>query len=218
MFTGLIETVGRVRRLERRGLGARLEIEVVWPDDEHPLKGDSIAVNGACLTATDPASERFGADLSPETLGRTLLGELKPGAAVNLERALRLGDRLGGHLVLGHVDGHIRVVAITRESGFERWRLSLPPALRTEVADKGSVALDGVSLTVSALEPDWFEVALIPETLNATTLGSLAVGDRMHLETDVLAKYVARRLAHSDDGPAPTERSAIDELFGDGRA
>ena len=216
MFTGLIETVGRVRQIERRGAGARLVIDAVWSDGEAPRHGDSVAVDGACLTATDPGPERFAADLSPETLSRTLLGQLRPGRTVNLERAVRLGDRLGGHLVLGHVDAHIRVVAITPDSGFQRWRMSLPPERLAEVADKGSVTLNGVSLTVSAIGPDWFEVALIPETLNATTLGSLRPGAHLHLETDVLAKYVARRLGGADKPSG--SGSAIEALFGGGHA
>jgi riboflavin synthase len=188
-------------------------IAVDWPDGEAPRRGDSIAVNGACLTATEPNPEHFAADLSPETLSRTLLEQLRPGDLVNLERAVRLGDRLGGHLVLGHVDARIRVVTITPDSGFQRWRLSLPREHATEVADKGSVTLHGVSLTVSAIGPDWFDVALIPETLDATVLGGTKVGEQLHLETDVLAKYVARRLAvgRSDGSP---HRTAIDDLFG----
>ena len=216
MFTGLIETVGSTRRLTRSGGGARLLIEVSWPDDSPPQRGDSIAVNGACLTAVESSPHTFAADLSPETLDRTLLGALSPGTPVNLERALKLGDRFGGHLVQGHVDAQIRLVAIHPEGSFQRWRLSLPAQHNREIASKGSVALDGVSLTVSALGTDWFEVALIPETLGTTTLGKLAVGARLHLETDVLAKYVARRL----DGPteSPSSPSAIDEIFGGGGA
>ncbi|HSN54973.1 MAG TPA: riboflavin synthase [Candidatus Sulfomarinibacteraceae bacterium] len=216
MFTGLIEAVGTVRRVARAGAGARLEVAASWPDDERLRRGDSVAVNGACLTAVEPNAGGFTADISPETLSRTLLGELRPGAAVNLERALKLGDRLGGHLVQGHVDARILILAIEPQGGFQRWRLSLPPEHRHEVAAKGSVALDGVSLTVSGLGPDWFEVALIPETLAATTLGGLRVGAAMHLETDVLAKYVARRLAGGDEPPAG--RSAIDAMFGGGGA
>ena len=216
MFTGLIETIGSMRRLLRSGGGARLEIEVKWPDDSPPLKGDSVAVNGACLTAVEPSAHAFAADLSPETLDRTLLGTLRPGTPVNIERALRLGDRFGGHLVQGHVDAQIRLVAIHPAGGFQRWRLSLPAEHGREIASKGSVAVDGVSLTVSALGDDWFEVSLIPETLSATTLGKLAVGALLHLETDVLAKYVARRIEGSSGPPAATP--AIDHLFGGGGA
>ena len=216
MFTGLIETVGTARRLTRSGGGARLEIEVSWPDDSPPQRGDSIAVNGACLTALEPSLHSFAADLSPETLEGTLLDELRPGHAVNLERALKLGDRFGGHLVQGHVDARISLVAIRPEGGFQRWRLSMPTEHSREISRKGSVALDGVSLTVSALGADWFEVALIPETLGATTLGRLAIGARLHLETDVLAKYVARHL--DDPGGTPSTPSAINEKFGGGGA
>jgi len=216
MFTGLIETIGTVRRLTRSSGGAKLEVEVEWPDGSTPVQGDSIAVNGACLTAIGPTASFFAADLSSETLTRTLLADLRPGVSVNLERALRLGDRFGGHIVQGHVDAHVRLVSVHPEGGFQRWRISLPPEHGREIASKGSVTLDGVSLTVSDLGTDWFEVALIPETLTATTLGTLSAGSRLHLETDVLAKYVARRL----DGAKETGRSstAIEELFGGGGA
>jgi riboflavin synthase len=217
VFTGLIETLGRVRRLARTGGGARLEIEAAWPDGEPPQPGDSIAVNGVCLTAVDPTAGAFAADLSPETLVRTLLGELRPATRVNLERALRLGDRLGGHVVQGHVDAPVRLLAIRPEGGFQRWRVELPRGHAREVAGKGSVALDGVSLTVAAVGDGWFEVALIPATLAVTTLGGLTAGARLHLETDVLAKYVARRLGSGPDEPA-TGRSAIEALFGGGGA
>jgi riboflavin synthase len=211
MFTGLIEAVGTVTALDRSGSGARLEVEVSWPDDENPRSGDSVAVNGACLTAVDPSATGFAADLSPETLHRTLLGTLGSGRAVNLERAIRLGDRLGGHIVQGHVDTTVRLLSIRPEGEFQTWRLSLPSEQAQEVALKGSVALDGVSLTVAGLGPDWFEVALIPATLDATTLGGMRQGANLHLETDVLAKYVAQRLERR--GP-----SALEEIFGGGNA
>jgi len=199
--------VGTVRSLRKSGAGARLEIDVQWSDQELPAVGDSVAVNGACLTVLEPAATGFAADLSPETLNRTLLGELRNGGRVNLERALRLGDRIGGHLVQGHVDGVIHVIAIQPQGGFSRWRLSLPKAHARELAPKGSVAIHGISLTVADVGNDWFDVALIPETLRATNLEDCRAGERLHMETDVLAKYVARRL----DGDG---RSAIDELFG----
>ncbi len=209
MFTGLIEAVGNVARLDRRGAGARLRVEASWPDNDLPAAGDSIAVNGACLTVIDPSPMEFSADLSPETLDRTLLSDLRTGDRVNLERALRLGDRVGGHIVQGHVDGATRVISIRPESGFQRWRLALPAELAGEVASKGSVTVEGVSLTVAALGPDWFEIALIPATLEATTLGRVVAGAHLHLETDVLAKYVSQRL----DGPGP---SALEKIFGGG--
>jgi len=210
MFTGLVESVGTVRGLVRSGAGGRLEVAATWPDDELPCAGDSVAVNGACLTVLGPDGLGFAADLSPETLSRTLLARLRPQDPVNLERAMRPTDRLGGHIVQGHVDAVTRVVSIRDEGGFSRWRIALPPEHAAEIASKGSVALDGVSLTVAAVGEDWFEVALIPETLRATTLGRLRPGASMHLETDVLAKYVARRLGLGG-GP-----SAIDEMFGGG--
>jgi riboflavin synthase len=211
MFTGLIETVGTVDALRRSGGGARLKISARWPDREIPEKGDSIAVNGACLTAVEPSATGFAADLSPETLQRTSLGELGSGLAVNLERALKLGDRLGGHIVQGHVDATVQLLSVRPAGGFQTWRLSLHTAQKQEVALKGSVTLDGVSLTVADLGADWFEVALIPATLEATTLGALRAGTKLNLETDVLAKYVAQRLG----GRGPT---ALEEMFGGGNA
>jgi len=211
MFTGLIETVGAAERITRSGAGAQLRVSATWPDGQTPAGGDSVAVDGACLTVLEPTAAGFTADLSPETLQRTLLDRLRPGDPVNLERALRLGDRLGGHIVQGHVDGVVQLLSIRPESGFARWRLSLPREHATEVAAKGSVALAGVSLTVADLGRDWFEVALIPATLEATTLGRLRAGAKLHFETDVLAKYVARRLG----GHGP---SALEEMFGGGGA
>jgi len=211
MFTGLIDTVGTIDALRRSGGGARLAVSVQWPDREIPEEGDSIAVNGACLTAVDPSVNGFAADLSPETLQRTLLGKLGSGLAVNLERSLKLGDRIGGHIVQGHVDTAVQLLSVRSDGGFQTWRLSLPADQKQEVALKGSVALDGVSLTVAGLGADWFEVALIPATLEATTLGALRAGTKLHLETDVLAKYVAQRLG----GRGP---SALEEMFGGGNA
>lgn len=211
MFTGLIETVGAVETVRRAGAGAQLRVSVSWPDAEVPVRGDSVAVDGACLTVLAPTTAGFAADLSPETIRRTLLDRLRPGDPVNLERAVKVGNRLGGHIVQGHVDGVVQLLSIRPETGFARWRLSLPPEHAAEVAAKGSVSLAGVSLTVAELGPDWFEVALIPATLEATTLGRLRAGARLHLETDILAKYVARRIA----GRGP---SALEEIFGGGDA
>ena len=209
MFTGLVEAIGSVGGCATSGAGARLTVRVGWADGSIPRLGDSIAVNGACLTALNVTDHSFSADLSPETLDRTLLGSLRQSEKVNLERALRLGDRIGGHLVQGHVDGVAQLLSIRDQAGFSRWRISLPPACAREVADKGSVAVHGVSLTVASVGSDWFEVALIPETLRATTLGTLRTGARLHIETDVLAKYVARHL----ESPS---RSALDQVFGSG--
>ncbi len=203
MFTGLIETVGSIARSSRTAGGVRLEVRAAWPDEAGLRAGDSVAVNGACLTAIDPVQEGFSADLSPETVSRTLLARLKSGDLVNLERAIRVGDRLGGHFVSGHVDAVVRIVSIAGSGGFARWRITLPEAQSLEVAAKGSVALDGVSLTVAAIGDDWFEVALIPATLQATTLGKRRPGDTLHLETDILAKYVARAM-HADAPKGPS--------------
>jgi riboflavin synthase len=211
MFTGLIETVGTVDRVSRSGGGSRIAISARWTDGELPREGDSVAVNGACLTAVEPTASGFSADLSTETLDRTLLGELGSGHPVNLERALKLGARLGGHIVQGHVDTIVRLVAVRPEGNFQTWRLTLPKEHAAEVALKGSVAIDGVSLTVAGLGADWLEVALIPATLEATTLGTLRTGAALHLETDVLAKYVAQRLG----GRGP---SALEQIFGGGDA
>ncbi len=208
MFTGLIEAVGRVESLRLGGGGGRLEIGVVWPDGDAPARGDSVAVAGACLTVVASGPGGFAAELSEETLRRTRLGRLVRGDAVNLERALRMGDRLGGHLVQGHVDAVVRVLTVHRRGRWSTVRVELPPALAPEVVEKGSVALDGVSLTVAALADGWFEVALIPETLAATTLATLRRGDELHLETDILGKYVARRISFA------RAASPLEELFG----
>jgi riboflavin synthase len=197
MFTGLIADLGRLTALERDGAGATLRIDTRLA---HELKaGDSIAVNGVCLTATSVVDGAFDAQAMAETLRRSALGKLETGARVNLELPLRAGDRLGGHVVQGHVDG-TGTVAELREEGFARvLAIALDePELERYLVEKGSVALDGVSLTVSALREERFEVSLIPETLERTNLGGVAVGDRVNLEVDVLAKHVERLMeAHS---------------------
>lgn len=193
MFSGLVAVLGEVRALRRRGRGAVVEVRCVLAGE--PLTvGESVAVQGVCLTVVAPDGEGFSADLSPETLSRTTLGTLRPGAKVNLERSLRLGGRIGGHIVLGHVDATTSVVAVLPGDAFQTVRFALPVVVAGEVAPKGSVAVDGVSLTVAALGEGWFDVALIPTTISATTLGKLHPGDKVNLETDVLAKYVRRAL------------------------
>ena len=194
MFSGLIAAVGDVAGVRRGGAGAVLEVTCRLPG-EALVAGESIAVNGACLTVVAPIGGGFLADLSPETLRRTTLGSLGAGVRVNLERALRLGDRLGGHLVTGHVDATVRVLDVRSTGEFKVMRCELPAALAPEVAEKGSVTVDGVSLTVAAVQPGWFEVALIPTTLVATTLGARRRSDLVNLETDVLAKYVRRAVS-----------------------
>ncbi|HXU45063.1 MAG TPA: riboflavin synthase [Thermoanaerobaculia bacterium] len=201
MFTGLILEKGRIARdsvSDGKG-GVRLEIDLSPALGERLPIGASLAVSGVCLTIVEtvPAGDllRVAVELSPETIARTALGELCAGSEVNLEPALRMGDPLGGHWVQGHVDGTARVVARRDLDAFRVLGFSIPEDLAAYLVEKGSVTVDGVSLTVSALRPDSFEVALIPHTLEATTLGSLVPGDRVHLEVDVLAKYVERALA-----------------------
>lgn len=198
MFTGIVEEVGAVVALDLADGGAAdARLTVRGPlvvSDARP--GDSIAVAGVCLTVAElPGDGTFVADVMPESLRRTALGDLAPGARVNLERAVRADARLGGHVVQGHVDG---VGTVRRRTPGPRWdevEVALDPALARYVAEKGSVAVAGVSLTVTAVGPDWFGVSLIPTTLAATTLGDAAVGTRVNLEVDVLAKYVERLLA-----------------------
>ncbi len=188
MFTGLVQAVGRVASLT----GSRLEVDAdgAWPND--PLQtGESIAVNGACLTALDEAA-RLKFDLSPETLSRTALGALQPGSLVNLERSLRVGDRLGGHFVLGHVDAVAQILAITPQEGFFDVEFSIPDGAAPLLIDKGSVALDGISLTVIAPSHTSFRVAVIPHTWQHTHLHTKQAGNRVNLELDMLAKHVQR--------------------------
>ncbi len=205
MFSGMVAAIATARGVERRGGGARLELTCELGGE--PLRpGESVAVNGACLTVARLTPGGFAADLSPETLARTTLGRLRAGQRVNFERALQVGDRLGGHLVQGHVDATARVVATNPVGEFVTLRVALPAALAPEVAGKGSIAVDGVSLTVAAVGAGWFEVALVPATLAGTTLGSRRPGDEVNLETDVLAKYVRRALGGDVGAPTPWEQ------------
>jgi len=205
MFTGLIETVGRVVSATRTGTGARLRVDL-GPAAEGVRAGDSIDLAGACQTVTAIDGTLADFDAVAETLARTTLGTWEPGMAVNIERSLRPGDRLAGHIVAGHVDGTGRVRE-NRDTA-DGWvlRVEPPPDLLPEIAPKGSMAVDGVSLTVVDAGPEAFSVALIPTTLRETTLGSLAAGDRVNLETDILAKYVRRALAAGADAGADDRR------------
>lgn len=200
MFTGIIEEVGTVGGLERAGDSAVLHVRAARITDDL-VHGASIAVNGVCLTVVGwdttggaPAAGdvTIDFDVMGETLVRSVIGALQPGDRVNLERAVRADARLDGHVVQGHVDGTAVVVSRTPGDQWEAVRFALPPELARFVAEKGSVAVDGVSLTVSAVGPDWFDVGLIPETLRATTLGGRLPADPVNIEVDVLAKYVAR--------------------------
>ncbi len=194
MFTGLVEEVGRVQRLVQVGDGARLHIACSVVLEGLKL-GDSVAVDGVCLTVTALEAGGFVVDVVAETLERTNLRSRQPGTAVNLERALRVGERLGGHFVLGHVDGLARVLSLVPEAQGYRARFAAPSDLSPLIAEKGSVTLNGVSLTVAGVEGNEFDVALIPYTLEHTNLGNLRVGDEVNLEVDVLARYVERLLS-----------------------
>lgn len=189
MFTGLVETLGRVEHVQPAGAGRRLTLAAPALIEGTRL-GDSIALNGACLTVIAIQGDSLSFEAGPETLQRTNLGDLQPGDRVNLERALRLGDRLGGHLVQGHVDGLGRIAERSRQGEWEMIWFSCPPALAEQMVSKGSVAVDGISLTVVDVTADRFSVALIPHTLAATTLGFKGPGASVNLETDLFAKYV----------------------------
>ncbi|MCB0933763.1 MAG: riboflavin synthase [Mycobacterium sp.] len=192
MFTGIVEELGEVVERDDLGDSARFLIRgpVVVSDARH---GDSIAVNGVCLTVVDVLEDgRFSADVMAETLNRSSLAVLGPGSLVNLERAAAVNSRLGGHIVQGHVDGTGTVLVRTPSEHWEVVRIALPPGLSRYVVEKGSITVDGVSLTVSALDDDWFEVSLIPTTLALTTLGRAGIGAPVNLEVDVIAKYVER--------------------------
>jgi riboflavin synthase len=193
MFTGIVEGTGTVAALAAAadGSGARLEVGAPWLAGELE-PGESVAVNGCCLTVAEAADAGFAADLVAETLRRTALGGLAAGARVNLERPVTLGGRLGGHLVQGHVDGVARVLDRRPVGEGEEVRIELPPDLERYVVEKGSIAVDGVSLTVAGVGPGWFTVALVPHTLEVTTLGERHPGDPVQLEVDVVAKYIER--------------------------
>jgi riboflavin synthase alpha subunit len=193
VFTGIIECVGRVAALEPRGGSTRLVIEAPAIARE-VAAGESVSVNGGCLTVTAAAEGRVSFDAVPETLARTALGALRVGSRVNLERALRAGGRLDGHIVQGHVDGVGRVREVSRRGEDVRLSIGCDAAFHEWLVEKGSVAVDGVSLTVAGLDPGGFEVALIPYTLAETTLGERRREDRVNLEADVLGKYVKRYL------------------------
>jgi riboflavin synthase len=200
MFTGIVEERGEVAAVDTDAGAATLTVRGPRVTADAGL-GDSIAVNGVCLTVTTVAGGAFTADVMAETLARTALGALAPGSPVNLERPLRLGGRLGGHLVQGHVDAVATIVSRSPGAHWDVVRIALPPGVARYVVEKGSVAVDGVSLTVSAVgggqrgDPPWFEVSLIPATLAGTTLGGARPGSSVNLEVDIIGKYVERLLA-----------------------
>ena len=190
MFTGLIQDVGNVESIDAGGDGGRLRIATSLGAEISP--GDSVAVNGVCLTATSADTDGFEAEAMNQTLEVTALKGLEPGRRVNLELATKASDRLGGHIVQGHVDGVGEVAAVEEDGFARRLRVSLPPQLLRYAIEKGSIALNGVSLTIAELGEGWVEVSLIPETLQRTTLGEAAPGRKLNVECDVVAKYVER--------------------------
>lgn len=189
MFTGLVEEMGTVRARTASAVGARLVVGCGVVREGLAI-GDSVAVNGACLTVVEMGDDSFSVDCVEETLRRTSIGDREPGDTVNLERAMRVGDRLGGHIVQGHVDGTGTVRGIIPDGDGVLMSVAAPDEVLRYVVEKGSVTVDGVSLTVAGRQPDGFTVALIPHTMAATTLGSDAIGRRVNLEADVVAKYV----------------------------
>lgn len=196
MFTGIVAAMGTVERLETAGGGARVFVNAGALDLSDAVVGESIAVGGVCLTVTALEKAGFAADVSGETLAATTLGGLEPGSRVNLERALRVGDRLGGHLVTGHVDGVGEVKNLASEGESRRLVLRVPGELAQYVARKGSLTVDGVSLTVNTVEATECGINLVPHTLSVTTLGRLEPGDRVNLEVDLIARYLERQLAY----------------------
>jgi riboflavin synthase len=203
MFTGIIEELGTVTDWTPSADAARVTVRapLAVSDAKH---GDSISVSGVCLTVVDQGEDWFTADVMAESIAMSTLGSLAQGTLVNLERAAKVGDRIGGHIVQGHIDGTAQILSITDGSAWRIVRFALERELASLVTRKGSIAIDGISLTVSAVGDDWFEVSLIPETLQVTTLGARAVGDRVNLETDILARQVQRLLflGAEDDRPA----------------
>jgi riboflavin synthase len=207
MFTGLVEATGTIRELTPVSGGAKIGIEAPSLPAADLSTGESVAVDGVCLTVTRVSGRRFHADVVRETLSCTTLGRARPGHRVNLERSLQVGDRLGGHLVQGHVDAVARVVRLSRAGADVRLRVALAPEISPFVATKGSIALNGVSLTVAGLSGDAFEVALIPETLSRTNLGTIRAGDVLNVEVDLLARYL-ERLMHRERSVVPAPPGA----------
>ncbi|MBD3671692.1 MAG: riboflavin synthase [Gammaproteobacteria bacterium] len=198
MFTGIIEAVGRIVRLEPKGTDMRALITTGKLDLSDVKTGDSIAVNGVCLTAVDLPGDGFWADVSGETLARTNFGHYKPGTEVNLEKALTPTTRLGGHLVSGHVDGVGEVIERTDEGRSVRFRIQAPDELARYIAEKGSICVDGISLTVNTVEGAVFDLNIVPHTLQETTMQGFDKGSRVHLEVDIIARYLERMLLGED--------------------
>jgi riboflavin synthase len=210
MFTGIIEELGEVTAWTPAADAAKITIKapIAVSDARH---GDSISVSGVCLTVIDQGDDWFTADVMAESIAMSTLSGIRVGDLVNLERASKIGDRIGGHIVQGHIDGTAEILDTTQGSAWRVVRLSLHHDLAPLVARKGSIAIDGISLTVSAVGDDWFEVSLIPETLEATTLGSRVTGDLVNIETDILARQVQRMLMLGDEDTAASSISAPHE-------
>lgn len=211
MFTGIIEELGRVRSFERRGEGARLVIEA-RAVAEGTNEGDSISVNGVCLTAIDVQKNSFAADGSRETLERSTLGNLRAGSFVNLERAVTPSTRLGGHIVQGHVDARGKFLGATEHGGSWTVRIGYPKEIARYLVFKGSVAVEGISLTIAALTQDYFEIAIIPKTWAVTNLSHLRPNDEVNLEADIIAKYVERILSVGSGEKAESSGITMERL------
>ncbi len=214
MFTGIIEGLGEVTAIHSPGAGRRMAIQADF-DLTGTRIGDSIAVNGACLTAVSLSGRRFEVDISPESIKRTTLGTLGAGAVVNLERALRLSDRLDGHLVSGHIDGIGAIRSRSTEGNAVIISFTVDPALCRYMIEKGSVAVDGISLTINSVEEGGFSVSIIPHTSAVTTLRTKSAGDAVNIETDMIGKYVERLLSAKNDGVKPDaeDQKGIDMAF-----
>ncbi|MBQ1249918.1 MAG: riboflavin synthase [Selenomonadales bacterium] len=207
MFTGLVEELGKVKTIEKGAKSVRITIAAKKVLEDVKL-GDSIAVNGTCLTAVDFDSTYFTADVMPETVNKTVLAHLRPGDLVNLERTLRLGDRFGGHMVSGHVDSVGKIIAKDQNDIAIIVKISVTPETSRYIIKKGSIAIDGISLTVVEATDTWFSVSLIPHTAKMTTLGYKRVGDSVNLETDIIGKYVEKLLMPKSSEPTP-QKSGI---------
>jgi len=212
MFTGIIEGVGKLVAKRAVGGGLAFDIEAGF-DLVDPEEGESIAVSGVCLTAYNIKGRRFSADVSPETLSRTCLGFLSPGNLINLERALRLSDRLGGHLVSGHIDGMAAVKNRKELGDYTIFTFSMDDSLGRYVIEKGSVTVDGVSLTVNSCGKGFFSVSIIPHTLKATTLGELKVGSRVNIEVDIIGKYIEKLLLNPQQNRKPSSGEGVSSGF-----
>jgi len=212
MFTGIIEGLGTLRAVSSAGLGKRFTVESDFDLDKTKI-GDSIAVNGACLTAVTLSGRRFEVDVAPETLSKTTFGDARPGDRVNLERALRLSDRLDGHLVSGHIDGTGLIRSKNTLSNAVIVTIAVPPELIRYMIQKGSVAVDGISLTINRVGSDFFELSIIPHTAKITSIGFKQPGEHVNIETDIIGKYIERFMDGKKDRGDASQGSAIDRAF-----